>query len=88
MSPFKTCPRCGGSGKIKYRPTSVPREEKIDCPDCEGTGKIFEDQFPPDNWEKKVFLEETTTCEYCGGTGQKDGKECPRCHGKTFVARK
>jgi len=35
------CERCGGSGKILYKPTSVGTIESCPCPDCRGTGKAI-----------------------------------------------
>lgn len=36
----KKCERCDGNGEIEFLPTSVPRREKMICPDCHGKGYI------------------------------------------------
>ena len=34
---------------------------------------------------RSISFEGTETCPECGGTGRKDGKVCPRCHGAGVV---
>lgn len=51
---YKTCTRCGGSGRITTRQNTIFGQQVIQsvCPDCRGAGKII-----------------TDTCKNCGGKG-------------------
>ena len=44
---WKTCPRCGGSGRLEYE-TSNPYEQTYwaDCDLCFGEGEINESVYP------------------------------------------
>lgn len=52
---FKTCPKCGGSGRVYMRQQSLFGMSTVEtsCPDCKGKGKII-----------------TKKCEYCNGAGR------------------
>ena len=53
-SSYKTCGKCGGTGRVTIRQTTIFGQQVVQsvCPDCRGNGRII-----------------TDTCRSCGGKG-------------------
>ena len=64
------CGTCEGTG-AKNEPDSIGT-----CPQCKGSGQVT---------RSNGFMQLTTTCGMCGGTGKVIKKPCGTCKGKKFV---
>lgn len=101
----KPCPTCNGTGKIKITQESeivkCPNCQNVSakrCPHCGGTGKMNEagQLAPPTTREALDFL---PPCDWCRGTGWKDGAvkkmvpyftgaACTICKGRGYTVQK
>lgn len=78
-----TCQRCGHFMCNAHQATNPEFEDgaKIICPHCDYELNNMPKVTPP----QVIYIENSTPCKQCGGSGQIGGllrrRDCPRCGG-------